>query len=136
MSLAILELHTWYAHACSLGGGGDGAGASRAGRERADAARRRRGGGRGLQSTIRGRGVTNGKTKFAPHLPPYCLILTCLLPLAQELGLSSNKIGNDGMIAFSDAISKGALPALEDAYFFGNPGSDQPVKSALDRRNK
>ena len=37
----------------------------------------------------------------------------CRLLLAQDLYLNSNKIGDDGMIAFSDAISKGSLGSLQ-----------------------
>ena len=53
-----------------------------------------------------------------------------------SLGLGKNQIGNEGMQALSSAIANGALPALEDVKLYGNPGSDQPVESALARRNK
>ena len=53
-----------------------------------------------------------------------------------SLNLEMNQIGDDGMKAFSISMASGALPALEDVYLYGNPGSDQPVESALARRNK
>ena len=63
-------------------------------------------------------------------------ILMCRLLLAQELDLYENNIGDDGMIAFSDAISKGALPSLRSMSLDGNPGNDAPAKKALAERKK
>ena len=60
----------------------------------------------------------------------------CRLLLAQGLRLHENKIGDDGMIAFSDAISKGALPALKFLRLGGNPGDGSPAEKALDARKK
>ena len=53
-----------------------------------------------------------------------------------NLRLGNNQIGDEGMKAFSSALSSGSLPALETVYFLGNPGDDAIVKKALADRNK
>ena len=50
-----------------------------------------------------------------------CTLLTqkfCLMCNMQELYLQNNQISDTGMISFSDALGKGALPQLEDLYIF------------------
>jgi Ran GTPase-activating protein (RanGAP) involved in mRNA processing and transport len=58
----------------------------------------------------------------------------CRLLLAQDLHLYNNNIGDDGMIAFSDAISKGAMAKLTylglSTNQIGNEGM-QALSSAI-----
>ena len=70
------------------------------------------------------------------HLPACTLCLLLCLSVSQELNLSSNQIGDDGMKAFSTAISKGALPSLFILGITENPGDGAPAKKALAERKK
>ena len=52
----------------------------------------------------------------------------------QELFLNGNQIGNDGMQAFSAAITSGALPKLARVSAEDNPGNGKGVKEACRAR--
>ena len=46
------------------------------------------------------------------------------MPNLEELYLTSNQIGDDGVAALASALRGGALPSCRVINLFGNPGSD------------
>ena len=58
------------------------------------------------------------------------------LPQLKVLGLNRNKIGDAGLASFSGVLASGALPALRDVYLGGNPGDAGPVIKVLAERKK
>ena len=56
-----------------------------------------------------------------------CTLLTqkfCLMCNMQELYLQNNQISDTGMISFSDALGKGALPQIKQLYLHDNQIGD------------
>lgn len=51
-----------------------------------------------------------------------------------QLWLSRNRIGDEGMQAFSLAIATGVLTSLQTVYVFGNPGNAAALKEACNSR--
>ena len=49
-----------------------------------------------------------------------------------SLSLAYNQIGDPGMTALSEALGKGALPALQDIDLSGNPASDEAKEAIYD----
>ena len=49
-----------------------------------------------------------------------------------NLYLEYNQIGDAGISSLADAVSKGALPALNTLYIVGNPASAATQKAARD----
>ena len=73
-------------------------------------------------------------TKLATALA-YCHAKGAL-PKLEQLSLRENAIGDVGMQALAEAVSKGALPQLKEAnvYLGGNPGNAELVKGVLRER--
>ena len=54
----------------------------------------------------------------------------------EELNLSDNKIGDEGLRHLGDALARGAAPALEELNLCGNPanGAAKKAVQALENR--
>ena len=60
-----------------------------------------------------------------------------IAPALEKLYLGGNKIGDEGVRHLSDALTRGAAPALTQLSLYGNPASaaaQQAVKDALKQR--
>ena len=55
-------------------------------------------------------------------------------PALETLWLWSNEIGDEGVRHLGDALTRGAAPALEELYLRGNPASDAAKQALLDAR--
>ena len=54
----------------------------------------------------------------------------------ERLSLGTNAIGDAGLIAFADALEKGALPALKDLYLWHNQIGDEGMKALMAAANR
>ena len=62
----------------------------------------------------------------------------CLVCNTQVLWLNDNKIGDAGMIKFSEALAGGAMAHLNSLYLNNNPVSDKTkgtMQTAMSKRN-
>ena len=70
-----------------------------------------------------------------------CILLTqtiCMVCNMQKLNLFNTKIGDAGVIMFSEAIAGGALALLNDLYLDNNPISDDAkhaMRTAMSNRS-
>ena len=54
------------------------------------------------------------------------------LPALEQLELTSNQIGDDGLSALASACASGALPKCTNIFTFDNPASDEAKQAVED----
>ena len=59
-------------------------------------------------------------------------LISGALPALKLLLLNSNQIGDVGLSALADAVSKGALPKCTNIFTFANPASDEAKQAVVD----